>query len=193
MASGVKKQLRITFNSPVILAFTGLAVAAFIANFFTGGRANTLLFSVYHSSLLNPLTYVRFFGHVLGHAGVSHLVGNFMVILLTGPSVENRFGSKATILVILTTAVLTGVLHYLLFPNTALLGASGVAFAFIIMSSLVNFRDKEIPITFLLVAALYLGEQIVGLFQKDSVSQLAHILGGLIGGAYGFLLKGKKL
>ena len=190
--SKAKKQLKITLNSPVILIFSLLAVVAFIVNFFTGGWANNHLFSVYQASLLSPLTYVRFFGHTLGHVNISHLVGNLMVILLVGPSVEDRFGSKAVVLVILTTALLTGLVQFIFFPHTALLGASGVAFALIIMSSLVNFRNKEIPITFILVAVLYIGEQVVGLFQKDSVSQIGHILGGLVGAFYGFLWHGQK-
>ena len=95
-------------------------------------------------------------------------------------------------IVILVTAIVTGLVHFIFVPNTALLGASGVAFAFIILSSLAEFKRHEIPVTFLLVAALYLGQQIVGLFQQDSVSQLTHILGGVVGGFFGFIWKEKK-
>ena len=112
--------------------------------------------------------------------------------MLLGPFVEKRYGSGRTVIVILVTAIVTGLVHFIFVPNTALLGASGVAFAFIILSSLAEFKRHEIPVTFLLVAALYLGQQIVGLFQQDSVSQLTHILGGVVGGFFGFIWKEKK-
>jgi GlpG protein len=187
-----KKKWTVSFNAPVVLIFSLIALAALILGYCTGGLTTGLLFSVYRSSLLDPLTYVRMIGHVFGHANVGHLVGNLMIILLLGPFVEKRYGSGRTVIVILVTAIVTGLVHFIFVPNTALLGASGVAFAFIILSSLAEFKRHEIPVTFLLVAALYLGQQIVGLFQQDSVSQLTHILGGVVGGFFGFIWKEKK-
>ena len=187
-----KKKWTVSFNAPVVLIFSLIALAALILGYCTGGLTTGLLFSVYRSSFLDPLTYVRMIGHVFGHANVGHLVGNLMIILLLGPFVEKRYGSGRTVIVILVTAIVTGLVHFIFVPNTALLGASGVAFAFIILSSLAEFKRHEIPVTFLLVAALYLGQQIVGLFQQDSVSQLTHILGGVVGGFFGFIWKEKK-
>lgn len=83
-------RIRISFNSPVILGFTLLSFAALLLDKATGGMTNNLLFSVYHSSLLSPLTYVRFFGHVLGHAGWEHFIGNIMLLLVTGPLLEEN-------------------------------------------------------------------------------------------------------
>ncbi len=193
MAGGTRKKLTVTFNAPAVLIFSLAAAAALLTDFLTGGAANRLVFSVYRAPLTDPLTYVRFFGHVLGHANVTHLVGNLMIILLTGPSIERRYGSLAVVLVILTTALVTGLVQFIFFPNTGILGASGVAFSFIIMSSLVGFKEGEIPLTFILVALLYLGEQVYGLLKQDNVSQLAHILGGLVGAVYGFIWKDRQV
>lgn len=190
--ANTRNKWAVTFNAPAVLTFSLIAVAALVVNFFTAGASNRLLFSVYRASFADPLTYVRFFGHVFGHANVQHLVGNLMILLLTGPAVERRYGSGRTVLVMATTALVTGIVHFFLIPNTALLGASGIAFSFIILSSLVGFRNKEIPVTFILVLVLYLGEQVYGLFSKDSVSQLTHILGGVIGVVYGFAWKVEK-
>ena len=50
-----------------------------------------------------------------------------------------------------------------------------------------------VPLTMLLVVALYLGGEIwTGLTSRDNVSQLAHIVGGLCGLGFGFTLRGKK-
>jgi hypothetical protein len=37
-----------------------------------------------------------------------------------------------------------------------------------------------------IVAALYLGQELVNSFKPDNVSQFAHILGGLAGAVFGF-------
>lgn len=68
------------------------------------------------------------------------------------------------------------------------MGASGVVFAFILLSSMTGFRSREIPMTFIIVAVVYLGGQIYdGLFVKDNVSQLTHIVGGLVGSILGYI------
>ena len=94
---------------------------------------------------------------------------------------------------ILVTAFVTGVIHNLLFPRTILLGASGVVFSFILLTSFTGFRDGEIPLTFILVAVIYLGQQIWdGLTVRDNVSNLTHIIGGLVGSGAGYLLNIRK-
>lgn len=75
------------------------------------------------------------------------------------------------------------------FPDAALCGASGVVFAFILLSSFTSFKEGEVPLTFILVALLFVGQEIVqGLMVVDNVSNMAHIVGGMIGAALGFKL-----
>ena len=186
-------RLRISLNAPVTLAFVGVCLAAQLLNALTGGAGNRLVFSVYRSSPGDPLTYVRSFCHVFGHADWGHLTGNMIYILLLGPMLEEKYGAKNLILVIAVTALATGVFSQLLFPRVMLLGASGVVFAFILMSSVTVREDHTIPLTFILVAVFYLGQQAVqGLFTRDSVSQSTHLIGGAVGTAAGFLLNRKK-
>lgn len=183
-----KKKLKIKYNSPVILTFTIICIATLILNYITLGLTNRLLFSVYRSAFINPLTYIRLFTHVLGHADVSHLVGNLSMLLVIGPILEEKYGSKDLLFVILATAFVTGIVNMIFFPFTALLGASGVVFAFIIMSSITGVKEGEIPLTLIFVAVLFIGEQIYdGLFVSDNISQLTHIVGGLVGGLMGYL------
>ena len=76
---------------------------------------------------------------------------------------------------------MSGVLQCLLFPGVALLGASGIVFMLIMLSSLAGISGG-IPVTMLLVAALYLGDQIYAiLFVKDNVANFMHIVGGVCG------------
>ena len=186
-------RLRISLNAPVTLAFVGLCLAAQLLNALTGGAGNRLVFSVYRSSPGDTLTYIRSFCHVFGHADWGHLTGNMIYILLLGPMLEEKYGAKNMMLVIAVTALATGVFSQLLFPRVMLLGASGVVFAFILMSSVTVREDHTIPLTFILVAVFYLGQQAVqGLFTRDSVSQSTHLIGGAVGTAAGFLLSRKK-
>ena len=188
----MKKKIRITFNAPLVLIFALLCSAATLV-IALAGNAGMMIFSTFGSSFADPMTYVRLFTHVLGHAGLAHLVGNMAYILLLGPALEEKYGAKKLLLVILVTAVVTGLSHNLLFPNTHLLGASGVVFAFILLTSFTGFREGEIPLTFILVAVIYLGEQIwTAVTVRDNVSNLTHIIGGLVGGGAGYLLNREK-
>ncbi|MBQ7312681.1 MAG: rhomboid family intramembrane serine protease [Clostridia bacterium] len=190
----MKKKLKITLNSPVILMFVFVCLAATLLGELTGGRTTELLFMTYHSSLTNPMTYLRFFTHIFGHSGWEHFVGNTAYILLLGPMLEEKYGSRTLLEVIGLTALITGVVNYLLFWNTGLCGASGVVFALILLSSFTGFREGELPLTFLLAALIYLGQQVMnGVFTVDNVSNLSHILGGLNGAFAGYVLNRQKL
>jgi membrane associated rhomboid family serine protease len=104
---------------------------------------------------------------------------------------EENYGSAPLLVMIVITAFVTGVLNVLLF-HSALMGASGVVFMMILLSSFTNFSKGEIPITFILVLILYMGVQLVNSFSSDNISQFAHIAGGLCGSFFGFLRPEKK-
>ena len=187
------KKLKITFNSPVVLGFIFVSLVVLVLGFATLGKSNALLFMTYHSSLSNPLTYVRFFTHVLGHSGWEHYIGNAAYILLLGPMLEEKYGSKKLLQVIVITALVTGLMDYILFPNVALCGASGVVFAFILLTSFTSFKNGEIPLTFILVAVIFLGQQVYeGVFLQDNISNLSHVMGGIIGSVVGYRLNKKR-
>lgn len=189
-----KRELRICYNSPVVLGLTGLCFVALVLNWLTKGMTNDLLFSTYHSSLANPLTYVRFFGHIIGHANWEHFIGNIMLILVIGPLLEEKYGSSNLLFVVLATALVTGVANYILFPHVQLLGASGVVFAFILLSALTSFKEGTIPLTFLLVAVIYIGQEVYsGLFVQDNVANFTHIIGGIVGAVLGFVMHKNKM
>ena len=187
--NGRKRGIRISFNAPAVIVFTLICVIAQLLNLLTHGASNRVVFSVYRSSFLDPLTYVRAFGHVFGHADWNHLVGNLMYILILGPMLEEKYGTSNVIFVMAATALVTGVINQLFFPATRLLGASGIVFAFILLSSITVREDHTIPLTFILVAVLYIGQQVYdGLFTADRISQSTHIVGGLVGSVLGFVM-----
>lgn len=188
------RKRRVIFNAPAIIVFTVLCFIVMLLDYATKHATTNALFSVYNSSLLNPLTYVRFFGHVFGHADWDHLMGNIMYILILGPLLEEKYGTSNMWFIILATSLVTGLIHFFFFPAAHLLGASGVVFALILLASMTGMKDKGIPVTFILVALLYIGQQLYQAFTVGgNISYMAHIVGGTVGALLGFLMNRWKM
>lgn len=180
--------MKVKMNAPATVCISALCVITFILSTLTGGFVNSLLFSVYRSSLLSPLTWLRFFTHVYGHASLSHIAGNLTLFLLVGPIVEERFGTVKYLVLINITAVIIGLAQFVLFPSTGLLGLSGVVFMLIVLSAYGSSPNgtKEIPVTVILVIILWVGKEAANaLFQLDDISQFSHLLGGVCGFVFG--------
>jgi GlpG protein len=187
-----KKKLRITFNAPVTLSLVVISFVATLLNYLTAGVSGRILFMTYHSPILSPMTWVRAFTHIFGHANWEHLIGNMSYLLLLGSMLEEKYSSRTLAAVIAITAFGTSLVNYILFPQVALCGASGVVFAFILLSSFTGFKEGEIPITFILVAVFFIGQQVYeGITVQDNISNMAHIVGGIIGGFLGYGLNVK--
>ncbi len=182
--------MKLQYNSPVILTYALIALTVLVLDTFLAGNIMPL-FTVYPVlDLANPLWYLRLFTHVIGHGNWAHLVSNFTFILLIGPVLEEKYGSRDLLLMMLVTALVTGLLQIFFF-SSALLGASGIVFMLILLSSFTNSRGG-IPLTFVLVVFLFLGREVIQAFGQDNVSQFAHIIGGILGGLFGFLLEGGR-
>lgn len=182
-------KIRITVNAPVVLIFVFICFIATLLGNISDGHITEILFMTYHSSLKKPMTYIRFFTHVFGHNGWSHFIGNASYLLLLGPMLEEKYGSREIAGIIGITAVITGFVNYIFFWNVGLCGASGVVFAFILLSSFTGFKDGEIPITFLLVAIIFVGQQIYEEFTlNNSISYVTHVAGGFVGAFSGYKL-----
>lgn len=172
--------MKLQYNSPVVLSYALISFVVLLLGIATDNQTNQLLFSVYSSSVTDPLAYFRVFLHVLGHTSYAHYISNMLIILVIGPALEEKYGSKRIFWSIVCTAFVTGIFQMLFFDD-ALLGASGVVFMMIVMASYSGIRQGHIPLTLILVVLLYLGEEVIDIFTTDNVSQSAHILGGLCG------------
>lgn len=185
-------RFRISYNSPAILTFALVCVAVQVLNMLTNGASNRAVFCVYRSPWANPLTWLRCVTHVLGHSDWDHLLNNMMLLLVLGPILEEKYGTGRIALVMLVTAVVTGVVNIIFFPGVVLMGASGIVFAMVLLCSITSVQEGTIPLTFILVALLYIGQQVwQGVFARDNISQVSHIVGGLVGSALGFAMAKK--
>lgn len=183
----MKKKFKITFNAPVVLTFVVICFIATMLGIITQGRSTQAVFMTYHSSLKNPMTYIRFITHVFGHLGWGHFIRNASYLLLLGPMLEEKYGSDRIIIVIAITALATSLINYIFFGNVALCGASGIVFAFIVLASFTGFKAGEIPLTFILVVIIFIGQQVYeGITIQDNISNMAHIVGGIVGACVGY-------
>jgi|JI6StandDraft_1071083.scaffolds.fasta_scaffold18174_2 membrane associated rhomboid family serine protease len=173
-------KLRVTYNAPVVLTF---ALAAVVVQLLPdSAKQYFAAWPEFH----DWRSYLGLVTHILGHAGWDHLLANFSIILILGPILEERHGSLTLLGMILITALVTGLIN-VAFTNQLLVGASGIAFMMVILASVANIRAGEIPLTFIAVAVLFMGREVVAAFKEDQVSQAAHLIGGTVGGAFGFL------
>lgn len=194
----MKKKFRVTYNAPVTLTFAILCVVILLMNDFLLGKhlipaiftAPARIGSGGGFNYKSGLDYFRLFLHIFGHTDWNHLLGNFAFILLLGPLMEERYGSKMVALMFIVTAFVTGVINVCLIPRS-LLGASGVVFMLIILASITTLDKNVIPLSFIFVVAIYLGRELIGGARAENISTVAHIAGGLCGSMFGFMVAPK--
>ncbi len=178
---------KIEYNSPLVLTISIIAISVFfidkilpidlINNFFVyrGGFSLIGLFTL--------------FSYPLGHASVDHLLGNMSIFLLIGPMLEEKYSSKVLLILIIITTILTGLVQVLLF-HSGILGASGIVFMMIVLTSFTNMKGNRIPLTFIFIAVLFLAKEVYsGIFIANNISELAHLLGATVGIVYILLRK----
>lgn len=189
--------LKIRYNSPVVLTFALICIAVYVVDlvFSIGSTPNTVgpitrqfftLSGIFDWS--NPMDYGRLISYTMGHANQAHIMGNMSIFLLIAPIMEEKYGSYQILLMMLATALITGLFQILLF-DTALLGASGIVFMFIVLVSFANVQKGSIPLTFILVVLFFVGQEVIHSLQVNNVSEYAHIMGGVMGGIFGVSIK----
>lgn len=182
--------MKLKYNAPTTLTFAFVAAAVLlVSDLLTGGYLVDAWFTVPGRGgmdFLNPLDYLKLLTHVIGHQDWAHLFGNLALLLLLGPILEQSYGSVSMLVMMAVTALVTGLINALIF-STGLRGASGIVFMMILLSSFTNFGKGEIPITFILIMVLYLGQEVWrAVTSADQISQFAHIIGGFCGSLFGF-------
>ncbi len=184
---GSGRKLRIRYNAPVTLTFALISLAVLGLDAVTNGWTTENLFSVYRSNF-SFFWVIRLFGHTLGHSNWAHFVSNMTLFLLLGPLLEEKYGSKNLLEMMAIASVIAAVFQMIFFPGVMLLGASGLVFMMIILTSAVNMKEGGIPLSMILIILIYLGGEIWDAFTAhDNISHLTHILGGVCGAVFGVL------
>ena len=180
-------KIQFDYNSKVILSYFFISLIAWFLNTITRGTTNKLFFTSYRSSPFNPLTYIRMFTHTIGHSNWSHLINNFLIILLIGPMLEEKYGSINILIMLLITAFVTA-LYNIIFKNYIICGASDNVYMLIMLSSFSNISEGKIPLTIVLIGLFYVTKEIKdSIFEGNKkVSHISHILGAACGLLFGF-------
>lgn len=119
-------------------------------------------------------------------------MNNMLLLLVVGPMLEEKYGSRKLLVMILLTAFVTGMVNLLF--QVRVLGASGIVFMMILLSSITSMKEQRIPLTLILVAAAYMGNEITqGIVGQDNISQISHITGGICGIIFGLVYQKKQI
>jgi len=178
--------MKIDYNAPVILTYTLLCFLVLALSWIVPDITLTY-FAIYRTSLTDPWFYIRLFTYVFGHADFNHFFANLTMLLLIGPMIEEKYGSKSLLTMMVLTTFIGGVAHVLFF-TTGALGASGIVFMLILLTPFTNIKKGHLPLTFILVAIVFIGREVVyAITLEDNVSRFGHIVGGSFGAVMGYL------
>ena len=173
--------ITLKYNAPVTLTFALLSLLALALNELTDGWTTQNLFCFYKSPLTDYLTYPRAVLHVLGNTSLTACTANIIVLLVVGPAAEERFGSAKVLFAVLLTALAGAAIMWFLFPESTIMGASGLLFMMMVLASFASMRDGAIPITLILVLILFLGSEVVqAVTGTAGLQELTHIAGGVV-------------
>ncbi|MGL1893280.1 MAG: rhomboid family intramembrane serine protease [Spirochaetaceae bacterium] len=181
-------KIRIKYNAPVSLTFIILSslilflnthVNAFlISDWFTADGRMSFNYS-------DPMGYIKFISHILGHTDIEHFLGNAIYLILLGPILEEKYKSLVLFGLIITTAVISSLINAF-FVDTYMLGASGIVYLFIVLVSFTNIEKGEFPLSVVVVLGFYIYKEFT---REDAgnISVLTHLVGAVTGLLYGLL------
>ncbi len=181
-------KIRIKYNAPVSLTFILLSSLVLflntnvneflISNWFTADGTISFNYS-------DPLGYIKFISHLLGHTDINHFMGNAIYLILLGPILEEKYNSKTLLGLILVTAIISSLVNAF-FVDTYMLGASGIVYLFIVLVSFTNIEKGEFPLSVVVVLGFYIYKE---LSREDAgdISVLTHLIGAFIGLLYGLI------
>ncbi|HTY91272.1 MAG TPA: rhomboid family intramembrane serine protease [Methanocella sp.] len=132
------------------------------------------------------------------HASLMHLFFNMLALFFFGPLLERRIGSGRFLGIYFGTGIVAGLAQVLVFPGSAVLGASGAIFGVlgvltVLMPDLkviLYFVPLKMVYVTILFAVLDLYPVLTG--TSDGVAHIAHLTGLAFGLAAGFYYREKS-
>lgn len=186
-------RIRLTYNAPVVLSFALAAGAVLLVGLYVNPQFVQEYFVSGGGNWSEPMTWVRFFTYSLGSSSILNFLGNITLFLLIGPVLEEQYGSKWMTAIILISAVTVAVANDY-FGGNALMGTGGIDYCFIMILAMSCIRPREIPVSFLLVAAAYIGQSVYIASQTAaSASQVPIFTGLACGFLFGIILNRSSL
>lgn len=177
--------MKITFEAKITLIITAICLIVFVLFHYYPAQLGSVCVLNGKFNTGNVTDYLSTIGYIFGHVGPEHLLGNLSFFLVLSPIIEKTYGRNKYVLMILTAAIFTAIIHVFFWEN-GLMGLSGIVFMLIILSTLIHAKSNELPFTFLLVLLIYFSQEVYLSFSKDNVSHMAHLAGGISGIFWGY-------
>ena len=193
--------LKVSYDAPVTLSFVIICALFFLLNVLLIRSGKALGFEKIFASPTSqggvlpfipsaPISYVRLLLYIFGNEGghASELFTNLILIMLLGPSMEERYGSVIIGIMIFVSALFSGVLNAC-FLETSLVGCVPLVSMMIFLNAFMSFSKKKFPLSFAAVMVLFV---LVQIFTGAGVLRIiVCIAGGLCGSLFAFLTSPK--
>ncbi|ELZ83441.1 rhomboid-like intramembrane serine protease [Haloferax gibbonsii ATCC 33959] len=165
----------------------------------------SLSISAFYLTSIHPEYVWTWVTSIFAHGGFYHIVGNSIVLFFFGPLVERYVGSRKFAALFLVSGMLAGLAQVgssmLLSPGSvsAVVGASGAIMAVLGVLTVLN-PGLRIYLYFIIPVPLWLftlGFAGISVFffvsqSADGIAHFAHLIGLVIGLAYGQRVKGQR-
>ncbi|MFC6717252.1 rhomboid family intramembrane serine protease [Natrialbaceae archaeon GCM10025810] len=191
------------FRGNVAYLFLVLMWATFALQFAVRAIDPQLAQSLFVLSSWNVEYVWTWFTSIFAHGGFGHIVGNSFIVFFFGPLVERYVGSRKFAILFLVSGALAGLGQVLISlaqgVPSSVVGASGAGLAILGVLTILNPDLKVylyfiLPIPIWLITAGYAFFSVLSLSTGGAprIAHGAHLVGLLIGLAYGQYLKNNR-
>lgn len=131
--------------------------------------------------------------HIFGHSNFNHWFGNITLLAIIGQSVEDKYGSWITLVLVILDAIIVGLAYCFLQPVSCY-GLSSVVYMFVVLNTFPSKKDNSISILTILIMIIFICPEIIGLIKNnDNIGHLAHLIAGLNGLIFGIVYNALRL
>jgi len=130
------------------------------------------------------------------HSGPYHLFFNMYVLLIFGPMLEQRIGSKRFLLIYFASGIIAAFISSFFYFSA--LGASGAIMGIlgvliILMPDLKLLLFFVVPMQLWVAAIIFVLIDVLGIFYPTGIGNIAHLVGLATGLLYGLYLKKQRI
>ncbi len=177
------KRYSFSFDAPVSILLVIAYIAVYALNISLSGRLPLpegqslidYLFSCSSIDLRAPLDYVRLFSQVLGSDGWQPLLLNSLLLLLLGRSAEEGCGSLTLVVMMLLSALVSGVLSCLI-PGLYAQGPDPLIFMLILLNFFISLSGGNISCSWILLFLAFTALRSFGLIEPTAPTSFALML-----------------
>lgn len=193
-----KFSLSVSYDAPVTLTFSLISLLVFIIfqvilkskNGIITIGAPTMSGGESPFVFANPLCYFRMIIHVFSAETFAVLISNLMILLLLGPVLEEYYGSVIVGIMMIVSALLSGVLNACFCKHSAT-GSESIVFMLILLNGFISVNKKKIPLASVFVLILFIVGQCKNGVSDGLIIMITNIAGGLCGSLLAFMASPK--